>query len=144
MVRWMREEDLDAVAELEQLSFSIPWSREVLRQGFGGDLDQYLIFEENGKAAGYLNFRILAGEGEIERVAVHPQWRGRGFGRKLMEAMVEYASSQGVAEITLDVRVGNERARNLYESCGFVNEAVRRNYYRKPTEDAIIMWRRGA
>ena len=132
MVRWMREEDLDAVAELEQLSFSIPWSYE------------YLIFEENGKAAGYLNFRILAGEGEIERVAVHPQWRGRGFGRKLMEAMVEYASSQGVAEITLDVRAGNERARNLYESCGFVNEAIRRNYYRKPTEDAIIMWRRGA
>jgi len=95
-------------------------------------------------AAGYINFRILAGEGEIERVAVHPLLRGRGFGRKLMEAMVEYASGQGVRDITLDVRVNNQTAINLYESCGFVKEAIRKDYYREPTEDAIIMWRRFA
>ena len=143
MIRWMLKDDLDAVAELEQLSFSIPWSYENLEQGLSNGLDQYLVWEENGMAAGYINFRILAGEGEIERVAVHPLLRGRGFGRKLMEAMVEYASGQGVRDITLDVRVNNQTAINLYESCGFVKEAVRKGYYRYPSEDAIIMWRRG-
>lgn len=142
MVRWMRKDDLDAVAEVEQLSFSIPWSYDTLKEGLSNGLDQYLVWEENGIAAGYINFRILAGEGEIERVAVHPLMRGRGYGRKLMEAMTEYASSQGVADITLDVRSGNQTAINLYESCGFVGEAVRKDYYRQPTEDAIIMWRR--
>ena len=141
MIRWMLKDDLDAVAELEQLSFSIPWSYENLEQGLSNGLDQYLVWEENGMAAGYINFRILAGEGEIERVAVHPLLRGRGFGRKLMEAMVEYASGQGVRDITLDVRVNNQTAINLYESCGFVKEAIRKDYYREPTEDAIIMWR---
>ena len=144
MIRWMLKDDLDAVAELEQLSFSIPWSYENLEQGLSNGLDQYLVWEENGMAAGYINFRILAGEGEIERVAVHPLLRGRGFGRKLMEAMVEYASGQGVRDITLDVRVNNQTAINLYESCGFVKEAIRKYYYREPTEDAIIMWRRFA
>lgn len=143
MIRWMLKDDLDAVAELEQLSFSIPWSYENLEQGLSNGLDQYLVWEENGMAAGYINFRILAGEGEIERVAVHPLLRGRGFGRKLMEAMVEYASGQGVRDITLDVRVNNQTAINLYESCGFVKEAVRKDYYRQPTEDAFIMWHRG-
>ena len=142
MIRWMLKDDLDAVAELEQLSFSIPWSYENLEQGLSNGLDQYLVWEENGMAAGYINFRIRAGE--IERVAVHPLLRGRGFGRKLMEAMVEYASGQGVRDITLDVRVNNQTAINLYESCGFVNEAIRKDYYREPTEDAIIMWRRFA
>lgn len=144
MIRWMLKDDLDAVAELEQLSFSIPWSYENLEQGLSNGLDQYLVWEENGMAAGYINFRIRAGEGEIERVAVHPLLRGRGFGRKLMEAMVEYASGQGVRDITLDVRVNNQTAINLYESCGFVKEAIRKDYYREPTEDAIIMWRRFA
>lgn len=142
MVRWMRKDDLDAVAELEQLSFSIPWSYETLKEGLSNGLDQYLVWEENGIAAGYINFRILAGEGEVERVAVHPLMRGRGFGRKLMDAMAEYTSSQGVTAITLEVRSGNQSAINLYESCGFVREAVRKDYYREPTEDALIMWRR--
>lgn len=143
MIRWMDEKDLDAVAEIEKLSFSVPWSKRLLEQGLFSDLDYFLIVELEGRVAGYLNFRILAGEGEIERVAVHPQMRGRGFGRKLMEAMAEFSALKGVTDMTLDVRAGNKRAINLYESCGFVKEAVRKDYYRQPTEDALIMWRRG-
>lgn len=142
MVRQMYREDLDAVAEIEQLSFSIPWSRSMLEQGISNDLDHYLIIEKCGQPAGYINFRFLAGEGEIERIAVHPRFRGQGLGRKLMEAMEEYGRSQGVTDITLEVRNSNKKAINLYESCGFVKEAVRKGYYREPVEDAIIMWRR--
>lgn len=142
MVRQMRREDLDAVAEMEKLSFSVPWSRNILEQGFLGDLDHYLVIEKDGQPAGYINFRFLAGEGEIERIAVHPRFRGQGLGRKLMEAMEEYGESQGVTAVTLEVRSSNKKAVNLYESCGFVKEAVRKGYYRDPVEDAIIMWRR--
>ena len=143
MVRRMCKEDLDAVEEIEQLSFSVPWSRSMLTQGFLSALDHYLIIEKEGQPAGYINFRFLAGEGEIERIAVHPRFRGQGLGRKLMEAMEEYGESRGVTDFTLEVRSSNEKAINLYESCGFVKEAVRKGYYRHPSEDAIIMWRRG-
>ena len=122
MVRWVSREDLETVARLEELCFSIPWSK--------------------GSVVGYANFRMVADEGEIERVAVHPDFRRRGYGRKLMEAMVDYSRKKGVRDMTLDVRVNNEKAINLYESCGFSEEGRRKDYYREPTEDAIIMWRR--
>lgn len=96
-----------------------------------------------GQVVAYANLRLLAGEGEIERIAVNPAMRRRGIGRKLMEAMVTFASQEGVTDATLEVRAGNIAARKLYESFGFVEEGRRKAYYRNPTEDALIMWRRG-
>lgn len=142
MVRWVSREDLEAVAKLEELCFSIPWSTNAIEEAFANELYRFVAVEENGSVVGYANFRIVADEGEIERVAVHPDSRRRGYGRKLMEAMVEYSRKKGVRDMTLDVRVNNEKAINLYESCGFVEEGRRKDYYREPTEDAIIMWRR--
>ncbi len=143
MVRWVSREDLAAVARLEEMCFSIPWSNTAIEEAFANELYRFVAVEEKGVIVGYANFRIVADEGEIERVAVHPDSRRRGYGRKLMEAMVEYSRKKGVRDMTLDVRVNNEKAINLYESCGFVEEGRRKDYYREPTEDAIIMWRRG-
>lgn len=142
MVRWVNREDLEAVARLEELCFSIPWSSNAIEEAFANELYRFVAVEENGSVVGYANFRIVADEGEIERVAVHPDFRRRGYGRKLMEAMVEYSRKKGVRDMTLDVRVNNEKAINLYESCGFSEEGRRKDYYREPTEDAVIMWRR--
>lgn len=142
MVRWVNREDLETVARLEEICFSIPWSNNAIEEAFDNELYRFVAAEENGVVVGYANFRIVADEGEIERVAVHPDFRRRGYGRKLMEAMVEYSRRKGVRDMTLDVRVNNEKAINLYESCGFVEEGRRKDYYREPTEDAIIMWRR--
>ena len=144
MVRWVSREDLAAVARLEEMCFSIPWSNTAIEEAFANELYRFVAVEEKGVIVGYANFRIVADEGEIERVAVHPDSRRRGYGRKLMEAMVEYSRKKGVRDMTLDVRVNNEKAINLYESCGFVEEGRRKDYYREPTEDAIIMWRRFA
>ena len=91
---------------------------------------------------GYCVLRILADEGEIQRIAVDPAFRRRGAGRKLMEAMAALGRMKGVREVALEVRESNEGARKLYESYGFKQEAVRKEYYHNPTEDAIIMWNR--
>lgn len=143
-IRRMEEKDLPLIADLETVCFTESWSYGILEAGIHSPYDIYFVLEQDGRILGYANLRILAGEGEIQRIAVLPEFRRLGVGRKLMDAMVEHARANQVCAITLEVRAGNEPARNLYESYGFVSEAVRKGYYRNPAEDAIIMWRREA
>lgn len=140
MIRLMKEEDIPQVSALEQAVFSDAWSGNLIREGLSSRLDTWFVLEEEGLVRGYCNLRIIAGEGEVERIAVHPDCRGLGYGKKLMEQMAVFAREQGVSEMTLEVRAGNLEAINLYESCGFRQEAVRKGYYREPLEDGIIMW----
>ena len=142
MIRRMEERDLPAAAELEQLCFSESWSYGILESGIHSRYDVYYVFEQEEKILGYCNLRVLAGEGEVQRIAVHPDSRRLGVGRKMMDAMVEYAIREGVYAISLEVRESNLAARKLYESYGFRGEAVRKAYYHNPTEDAVIMWKR--
>lgn len=142
MVRPMRAEDLESVALLERTCFSESWSENLLRSGLDNRLDSYLVYEEAGTVLGYCVLRTLADEGEIQRIAVNPAFRRQGIARKLMESMAAVARMKGAREVALEVRESNESARKLYESYGFRQEAVRRGYYRNPTEDAIIMWNR--
>ena len=78
------------------------------------------------------------------RIAVHPELRGRGLSRKLMDQLEETAREKGAEALTLEVRKSNRTAIELYKSYGFRKEAVRKNYYHDPDEDAFIMWRRPA
>lgn len=144
MVREMKASDLQAVWELEKNCFSDAWSMKLLADALENDFDYFVVSESDGVVTGYANLRILAGEGEIERIAVDEKYRRSGHGRELMDAMELIASKAGVRDITLEVREHNMAARKLYESCGFAEEGRRRSYYRNPTEDAIIMWRHGA
>ncbi len=139
MIRLMREKDLEAVAELEKICFSQSWSWNLLESGLHSPYDEYYVFEQNGELLGYCNLRVLAGEGEIERICVRPGSRRLGVGRKLMEEMERSARGQGVVRMMLEVREGNEAARRLYESFGFGAIAVRKNYYHDPLENAVIM-----
>ena len=143
-IRPMTAGDLHPVWRLEQQCFSDPWSMKLLADSLAGQYDRFFVAETEGRICGYGNLRIIAGEGEIERIAVDSRFRGRGIGRKLMERMEESAGEEGVRDITLEVREGNLAARKLYESCGFAEEGRRKEYYRNPTEDAVIMWRRKA
>lgn len=143
MIRRMCAADLDAVAELERCCFSESWSWKLLEAGLYSDYDEYYVFEQDGRILGYCNLRILAGEGEIQRIAVLPACRRMGVGRKMMDAMEASARAQRVHAVALEVRESNVAARNLYESYGFRTEAVRKGYYHNPTEDALIMWKRG-
>lgn len=142
MIRRMESRDLEQVAVLEQLCFAESWSYSLLEAGIHSPYDVYFVWEQEERIFGYCCLRLLAGEGEIQRIAVLPEYRRLGVGRKMMEAMVNYAMAERAYGISLEVRESNQAARRLYESFGFSAEAVRKGYYRNPSEDAVIMWRR--
>lgn len=142
MIRLMKAADLEQVAELEKICFTESWSYGILEAGIHSPFDVYYVYEQNGQILGYCNLRLLAGEGEVQRIAVLPEYRRMGLARKMMEIMVDYARENHALSVSLEVRAGNLPARNLYETYGFTEEAVRKGYYRNPSEDAIIMWKR--
>lgn len=142
MIRRMEAADLEQVAELEKVCFSESWSYGLLEAGIHSPFDVYYVYEQEGRILGYCNLRLLAGEGEVQRIAVLPDCRRMGLAREMMEVMVDYARENRAAAISLEVRASNLPARNLYEAYGFVEEAVRKGYYRSPSEDALIMWKR--
>ena len=146
LIRQMLPEDIEAVAELERNSFTVPWSETLLTECLMSNLDKlWVLLEKKGEQTvlcAYCNFRVIAGEGELMRIAVSPKERGQGYGRKLMEVLAADARKNKVPAVTLEVRASNISAINLYKSCGFEITAVRRQYYTKPIEDALIMWNR--
>lgn len=141
-VRPMTDRDIQAVAWLEEVSFSESWSENLIRLGLESKVDTYFVYEEGGRIVGYSVIRLLGDEGEIQRIAVAAQCRGRGIARKLMDTMVAFSRTRGVEILALEVRESNWQARRLYEAYGFRTEAVRAGYYRSPHEDALIMWNR--
>lgn len=138
-VRRLRPEDIRAAAGIEQSCFSDPWSESLLRGIPGSTLDEGFLLLSEGRPAGYAVFRFLAGEGEIQRIAVLPEYRRLGGGGKLMEAMAAYARERQAERIVLEVREGNLAARNLYKSWGFREQGMRKGYYRNPMEAAVLM-----
>lgn len=143
MIRRLTAADLKQAAELEQACFSEPWSYRLLKEGLSAAYDVYFAAVQEEQVQGYAALRVLAGEGEIQRIAVLPAYRRQGIGRELMAAMVTYAMANETFSLSLEVRDGNLAARNLYESYGFRATAIRKDYYRNPVEDAIIMRRYG-
>ena len=141
-IRFMTEADLEQAAAIEAACFLEPWSLDLLSSGFENKWNLYLAAEEDGRLAGYGAVCVIAGEGEIQRIAVLEEFRRQGLGRKLLDAMVAAARNRGARAMTLEVRESNEPAIKLYFSAGFRTEAQRKDYYRNPREDALIMWNR--
>ena len=135
-------EDLEEAAAIEAACFRQNWSRAVLEESFGRAWNVFLGVEEDGHLIAYGNASVIAGEGEILRIAVSKGFRSRGIGRELLAAMEEAARRKGAKVLTLEVRESNLTARKLYFSAGFAEEGRRKDYYCDPKEDAIIMWKR--
>ncbi|MBR6113574.1 MAG: ribosomal protein S18-alanine N-acetyltransferase [Oscillospiraceae bacterium] len=137
-VRPAEEADIPAVAALEAETFALGASEAVLRRMLAGGA-VLLTAREGGELLGYGYFTSVLDEGSVGNIAVRPAYRRRGVGRALTEAMAAAARERGLAFLTLEVRESNLAARRLYERCGFRTEGVRKNYYEKPTENALIM-----
>jgi len=142
LIRELTQEDVVAVSKIEEETFSMPWSPQDFLEMVEADYAYYYVAEEDGEIAGCCGIRNIVGEGEITNVVVAEKFRGRGIGRALMEYMLKEAPLHGMGDLTLEVRVSNTPAICLYESLGFKGEGVRPDFYEKPTEDALIMWKR--
>lgn len=139
-IRYMRLRDVDAVAAIEKETFARPWSRESFRQEVTRNVAaRYLVAEAGGKILGYAGAWIILDESHITNIAVSQEARGRGIGRKLTEELMRILSNLGAGYATLEVRVSNERAQNLYKSLGFVSVGRRKRYYEDNNEDAYLM-----
>lgn len=142
MIRPMQEQDIQAVARLEQSYFSVPWSENGLRESLGQENYLFLVLEQDGEVAGYAGLLQVLDEGDITNIVVEEAYRGRGLGRALTEALLDEGQKRGLRAFTLEVRVSNTAAIHLYEHLGFRAEGLRKRFYEKPVEDALIMWKR--
>lgn len=130
---------ISAVAEIERLCFSDPWSEKALSESLDSPHSRFLVYLEGDSVVGYIGLYALSGEGSITNVATHPDYRRRGIGRALIEGAIAKGKTEGLEYITLEVRESNSPAISLYENCGFQVMGKRRNFYSNPREDAIIM-----
>ena len=140
-IRLMEERDLDAIMEVEKQCFTLPWSREA----FYNEIHQnrfahYLILEEDNKVIGYCGAWLVVDEAHITNIAVLPAYQGRGLGKVLLSSMIKECMLQAIKRMTLEVRESNLVAQSLYKKLGFVEGAIRKNYYSDNQEDAIVMW----
>lgn len=137
-LRKMTAEDCTAVAALEKENFTMPWSREAFLDALAWNYE-YLVAEEQGSILGYCGMSCVLEEGEIPKVCVAKAARRRGIGRALLAAMEQTARRRGVSTLFLEVRQSNQAARQLYQAVGFKEIGIRKGFYERPKEDAVLM-----
>ena len=137
--RLMKESDVETVARIEAESISENWSSKSFRDALNNENACFLICENGNTLKGYIGMWISADEAEITNVAVDKDFRRIGVGKGLIEKLKEVGIEKGIKSFFLEIREGNEAARKLYEKCGFKEVGVRRGFYSKPIEDAILM-----
>jgi len=137
-----RPDDLDAIYEIERLSFNPHWSRSALAQEVNRLRSHSYVYVARwmGKVIGFSIFWAVVDEAHILSFAVHPDYRRRGVGQAMMEGVLDAAQRLGLRTASLEVRVSNTGAIRLYEKVGFRIAAIRRAFYQDNNEDAYVMW----
>jgi ribosomal-protein-alanine N-acetyltransferase len=136
-------DEIEAVLAVEQASFTNPWTREM----YVAELENrnvsycYLAKDADGRVLGFCSYWRVLDELHINNLAVLPQERRAGIGSALLTFVLNEGAALGARRATLEVRRSNELARLLYERFGFTVAGVRRAYYTKPVEDALVLWR---
>ena len=151
----MTKEHIPQVAEIEKQSFSMPWSKAAFLESFSYDHAVFLVAVDyepadkgceayadpcKARVAGYIGMYKVLNEGDITNIAVSPEYRGKGIGLSLMNALKELARNKNIGNLILEVRESNHTAIHLYERAGFLPVGIRRNFYEKPVENAIVMY----
>lgn len=135
----MQQYHVPAIAQLESICFSCPWSENSVASELTNALSLWLVAEEDGRVAGYIGSQTVCEESDMMNVAVHPDFRRRGIGEALVKALETELRARGSHCLTLEVRASNAPAIALYEKLGFSQAGLRKNYYRDPKEDALIL-----
>jgi len=139
----MRERDLIGVVEIEETSGLNRWGYDAYRRELFTNPNSVMIVARNAisgpAVVGFFAGWIVEDELHVNNVASHNDYRRMGIGRSLMQAAIDEAGVRGVAEVLLEVRASNESAQQMYRNLGFYFVGRRRDYYRLPTEDALVM-----
>jgi ribosomal-protein-alanine N-acetyltransferase len=138
----MQERDLKAVLEIERLSFSHPWPEST----FSGEIQNLhisypsvIVHRPDERVIGYVIFWYVSDEAQISNFALHPDFRGKGVGESVLRKTLDTMRRMGAVHVILEVRPSNTPARHLYSKFGFVPLGLRKNYYRDPPEDALVL-----
>ena len=137
-IREMQESDIKEIADLEKECFSEPWSENSLRDELTNETARFYALRDSEKLLGYIGANNICNEVYITNVAVNSKCRGKGYGEILVKHLIKQSEAERAFFITLEVRKSNENAIKLYEKCGFKLIGERKNFYSKPTEDALI------
>ena len=127
------------IAELEKLCFSDPWNEASVASELENPLSLWLVALDGDRVAGYVGSQSVMGEADMMNVAVHPDYRRQGIAERLIAALIKRLRENEVYCLLLEVRVSNEPAKALYGKLGFAEVGRRKNYYRNPKEDALIL-----
>lgn len=140
IIERMTSKDIDGVFEVEKNCFEHHWSKDAFAKELKNDVARYLVAKIDGKVVGYVGIWFVVDEGHITNVAVHSDYRGKKIGDELVKALVELCRENNIVSMTLEVRVSNVVAQNLYKKYGFKLAGIRKEYYSDNKEDAMIMW----
>ena len=135
----MTADHVSQVAELEKICFSDPWSEKSVAYELTNPLSLWLVAVEGERVAGYVGSQSVMGESDMMNVAVHPDFRRQGVAKLLVKELVAALAEKGNYCLTLEVRASNAPAISLYEKLDFQQVGLRKNYYRNPKEDALIL-----
>ena len=135
----MKPEHVAQVAQLEKVCFSDPWSERSIASELNNPLSYWLVALDGDQLTGYIGSQSVMGESDMMNVAVSPDYRRRGIGEALVNALAADLKAKGNTCLTLEVRASNDPAIALYEKLGFHQAGRRPNYYHNPKEDALIL-----
>ena len=139
IIEKMNKAHVAAVAELETICFHDPWSEKSIASELENELALWLVATEDQQVVGYVGSQTVLGWTDMMNIAVHPDYRRRGIGEALVLELVRLLKEAGNECLTLEVRSSNEPAKTLYAKMGFAEVGRRKNYYRNPREDALIL-----
>lgn len=132
-------EHLQDVVAIEEQSFPTPWTRALFEREIAVPISHFFVVTDGAMLAGYGGYWLAGDEASIVNMAVHPQYRCRGVGRRILEFLLDDARARGARTAVLDVRKNNAAARRLYDSFGFTICGERARYY--GSDDAVLMFR---
>ncbi|MEK3795754.1 ribosomal protein S18-alanine N-acetyltransferase [Paenibacillus sp. FSL R7-0204] len=139
--RLMRLEDVPEILVIEREAFTMPWTEEAFRNELTHNhFAKYMVMELAGHIIGYAGMWAIVDEAHVTNIALLEAYRGRKWGERLLDELMKTAAYLGMKSITLEVRVSNEVAQNLYRKKGFKPAGTRKGYYSDNREDALIMW----
>ena len=139
-IRDVGPDDIPQIEEIEKRCFSLPWTAEQLAGQMKDAQHEFIAAaDESGTVLGYVGMMFVLDEGYISNVAVSPKYRRQGIADALIDRLNEICQEHGLSFVSLEVRAGNVPAIALYEKHGFSRAGLRRNYYERPREDALIM-----